>query len=299
MPQRRRYFDLDSLHLGATRNLTHVFIDNTAVVGLEPLSNHKGLRFLDIHKTRVSDLAPIEDLDQLEYLSCRDCPISDLEPLASLTRIKQLYLDGTRVSDLRPLKRLQKLGMVGSQRHAGVGSIAVGRHARTEVTTFGQHTGQATRAACKPDDVRAIVTAQVQDRRSDRSPPAQSPGNVVSPRHNDGFPTDSSVTASFTDVSDCWTVDTCIFLATRIRSCTHRALFACSRRVCATQLCSAAGFTTVGGRSPGIRAEACGAARCPSRKDGYRTREAPAALVTSQGLGFRRRTRLCRKSRAD
>ena len=76
---------------------------------LKPLSDLKGLFFLDCTSTAVTDLTPLKGVKSLEYLGVRGCKVADIKPLRGLVNLKQLDLLNTNVRDISPILQLPQL----------------------------------------------------------------------------------------------------------------------------------------------------------------------------------------------
>jgi len=75
-------------------------------VGLLVAAN---LAVLYMENTKVTDLTPLSTLSKLMDLNLRGNPVTNLAPLATLTNLRILYLSGTGVTDFGPLRNLTKL----------------------------------------------------------------------------------------------------------------------------------------------------------------------------------------------
>ncbi len=76
---------------------------------LEPLSQFRELRILNLSGTAVYDLSPLRNLTHLEVLTCANSQVRSLEPLRYATELKELYLSHTKVTQLQPITRFSQL----------------------------------------------------------------------------------------------------------------------------------------------------------------------------------------------
>ena len=76
---------------------------------LEPLSQFRDLRILNLSGTAVYDLSPLRNLTHLEVLNCTNSQVRSLEPLRYATELKELYLSHTKVTQLQPVSRFSQL----------------------------------------------------------------------------------------------------------------------------------------------------------------------------------------------
>ena len=92
--------------------LTHLnilYLSNTQVTDLSPLSVLTQLKELYLSNTQVTDLSPLSVLTQLNSLDLSNTQVTDLSPLTVLTQLNSLYLSNTQVTDLSPLSVLTQL----------------------------------------------------------------------------------------------------------------------------------------------------------------------------------------------
>jgi hypothetical protein len=92
--------------------LTGLLLHGTSITDLRPLVGLTALRVLTLDGTTISDLAPLAKLRKLESLSLAEMPVTDLSPLTGLTELRRLYLEGSQVKDLLALADLMKLEML-------------------------------------------------------------------------------------------------------------------------------------------------------------------------------------------
>ena len=90
-------------------SLSFVYLTNTSITDLTPLSSLIGLQNLNLTRTGINDLRPLSPLTGLEHLRLSQTRISDLSPISTLTELKQLHIDKTNVTDLTPLDNLTGL----------------------------------------------------------------------------------------------------------------------------------------------------------------------------------------------
>jgi Leucine-rich repeat (LRR) protein len=90
-------------------SLAWLWIVDTGITDLSPITNLTAVKTLGIFRTPVSDLRPVSNLRNLETLALRQTNTRDLRPLAHLTNLKFLNIAETQVEDLRPLCNLRKI----------------------------------------------------------------------------------------------------------------------------------------------------------------------------------------------
>ena len=95
--------------LSGLSGLQALYLSNTQVSDLRLLSGLSGLQALYLSNTQVSDLRPLSGLSGLQALELSHTQVSDLRPLSGLSGLKLLELSDTQVSDLRPLSGLSGL----------------------------------------------------------------------------------------------------------------------------------------------------------------------------------------------
>lgn len=114
------------VHVGAMRNLEHIYLFNhrcggmVSDAGLENLRELSRLRGLYLYGTNVTDagLEHLKGLAELETLALNYTKVTDegISALLSLKKLRVLDLEGTRVTDagvpqLQALKRLERLSL--------------------------------------------------------------------------------------------------------------------------------------------------------------------------------------------
>ena len=72
------------------------------------------LEQLYLINTRVSDVSPLSKMTNLEYLNLTSTRVSDVSPLSKLVKLEHLYLMNTGVSDVSPLSKMN-LSWCGSE----------------------------------------------------------------------------------------------------------------------------------------------------------------------------------------
>ena len=98
--------DLSSL---AGKPLRNLWLANTEVSDLRPLSDLTTLYHLGLSRTYIRDLRPISGLIALKTLWLDFTDVRDLGPIANLTELTDLRIDNTPISDLAPTARLTAL----------------------------------------------------------------------------------------------------------------------------------------------------------------------------------------------
>jgi Leucine-rich repeat (LRR) protein len=91
-------------------NLQLVSIQNNPrIVNVEPLSQLRNLRSLQLVNTQVTDLSPIRKLVKLRTLDISFNPIRDLSALKGLTKIVYLNIANTPVASLDPISGMKEM----------------------------------------------------------------------------------------------------------------------------------------------------------------------------------------------
>ena len=115
------FSQLQYLYLGQTQvsdvsplstlsQLQSLYLGQTRVSDVSPLSALSQLQYLSLSQTRVSDVLPLSSLSQLQYLSLsQQTQVSDVSPLSALSQLQYLHLSQTQVSDVLPLSSLSQL----------------------------------------------------------------------------------------------------------------------------------------------------------------------------------------------
>ncbi len=98
--------------LSGLSSLSHLRLNGTFVKNLTPLSGLSTLSTLLLNQTSVTDLSPLSGLSALSFLNLNDTLVSDLVPLSRLRRLSGLLLSSTPVSDLTPLSGLNALSIL-------------------------------------------------------------------------------------------------------------------------------------------------------------------------------------------
>jgi hypothetical protein len=99
----------DLTPLSPLTGLQRLWLKQTGVTDLAPLSTITGLQALSLGQTSVTDLSPLSPLTGLITLSFDQTGVADLVPLSRLTRLQRLSFDQTGVTDLSPLSPLTGL----------------------------------------------------------------------------------------------------------------------------------------------------------------------------------------------
>lgn len=104
--------------LANLRGLKSLFLFETQVSDINPLTELTGLRRLDFSFTRVNDIEPLARLRGLRSLQMRGTIVKNLTALKELKSLRSLSLAGTQVSELEVLSglfRLQDLDISSTQ----------------------------------------------------------------------------------------------------------------------------------------------------------------------------------------
>jgi internalin A len=88
---------------------THLWVKNTAISDIRPLTRFTGLRVLDLINTQVADISPLRACKLLKKLDLAGTRVTDLSPLSELQHLAYLSLDRTEATDLSPLSHLPGL----------------------------------------------------------------------------------------------------------------------------------------------------------------------------------------------
>jgi Leucine-rich repeat (LRR) protein len=99
----------DLTPLTGLSNLTTLWLDNTQITDLTPLTSLSNLTTLSLYNTQITDLTPLTSLSNLTTLRLRNTQITDLTPLTSLSNLTELWLRNTQITDLTPLTSLSNL----------------------------------------------------------------------------------------------------------------------------------------------------------------------------------------------
>jgi internalin A len=90
--------------------LEELYIDNTQIKDLSPISGLRNLKILVCSNTPVADLSPLKGMTELEVLDIRTgTGVKDLSPLKNCTSLEYLIYDSERRVILEPqVKELEK-----------------------------------------------------------------------------------------------------------------------------------------------------------------------------------------------
>ncbi len=94
-------------HFPGETSLRHVGIS-----GLEPLSELRSVRFINLHPSEVTDLTPLSEITTLECIGLNYSEATDLAPLANLKELREIELVHSAVTDIAPLAELPNLERV-------------------------------------------------------------------------------------------------------------------------------------------------------------------------------------------
>jgi len=71
---------------------TFLFVDDTGISDLQPLTAHGSLIELYARDNQITDLTPLQELMELEILDISGNPVTDLTPLYALRILEKLYI---------------------------------------------------------------------------------------------------------------------------------------------------------------------------------------------------------------
>lgn len=106
-----RVTDLSALS-GLTK-LETLWLDDTGISDLSPLSGCKNLREMGIKNTKVKDISVLSNFTKLEKFVAVNCNISDISPVAKCPRMYEIWLSYNPITDFSPLVKLNNLETVG------------------------------------------------------------------------------------------------------------------------------------------------------------------------------------------
>ena len=95
--------------LSGLTNLAELWLDNNQISNLSPLSGLTNLTTLSLSYNQISSLSPLSGLTNLTTLNLENNQISNLSPLSGLTNLTTLNLDNNQISNLSPLSGLTNL----------------------------------------------------------------------------------------------------------------------------------------------------------------------------------------------
>jgi hypothetical protein len=90
-------------------HLTHLWIEETSISDISPLSALCNLTRLDLSGDSISDISPLTTLSHVNWLALRGDSISDISPLSTLSNLTLLALRGDSISDISPMRTLSNL----------------------------------------------------------------------------------------------------------------------------------------------------------------------------------------------
>lgn len=99
LDQLYRFVSIDTLNIS----------DNAEITGLQPLSELRDLKVIDISNTVIADLAPISNVTFLESLNLTNTPTSDIQFIKYSDRLKHLDVSNTQIDDISQLLNLKSL----------------------------------------------------------------------------------------------------------------------------------------------------------------------------------------------
>lgn len=106
-----RVTDLSALS-GLTK-LEILWLDDTGISDLSPISGCKNLKKLGIKNTKVSDISVLSNFTKLDQLVAVNCNISDISSVANCPEMQEIWLSYNPITDFSPLVGLNKLETVG------------------------------------------------------------------------------------------------------------------------------------------------------------------------------------------
>jgi hypothetical protein len=104
-------------------DIQSLYLSDSAITNLDPLSTLINLRVLDVGSTAVNDLSPIAGLTQLFGLYLDGTKIIDLSPLNAMQSVKTLWLGNSEPCSLQGVERL---GSLTALRVIGLGVTDLG-----------------------------------------------------------------------------------------------------------------------------------------------------------------------------
>lgn len=94
-----RFVSIDSLNISG----------NMGITGLDPLSELRDLKVIDISNTAITDLGPISNVTFLESLILSGTQTSDIQFIKYSDRLKHLDISNTQIEDISQLLNLKSL----------------------------------------------------------------------------------------------------------------------------------------------------------------------------------------------
>jgi|GEM_PF-4003929 len=86
-----------------------VFLGNTRITDLGPLSKLPALRSLHLNNTPISNLTPLSTLPKLELLRLDRTLVTSITPLVAIQTLEALHLDYTQITDIKDLENIPSL----------------------------------------------------------------------------------------------------------------------------------------------------------------------------------------------
>jgi hypothetical protein len=105
-------FEPDEEKIRSMQKMTSFFASGTGIKELNPLTELKELKKLDISYNPGIDLAQLHTFKALNFLVLERCVVSDLTPLKQLIELKELYLRDNRITSIDVLSLLHKLNIL-------------------------------------------------------------------------------------------------------------------------------------------------------------------------------------------
>lgn len=90
--------------------LENLFLENNAIVSVEPLGRLSHLITLSLDQNQIRDIGPLRTLAQLVVLGLCSNPLHDLEPIRHLRGLARLSLSLDGICDIQPLVECEGLG---------------------------------------------------------------------------------------------------------------------------------------------------------------------------------------------
>ena len=88
---------------------TKLYLDESGISDLTPLSGLTDLTALSLHDNQISDLGPLAQLTNLKELQLYGNQIKNLTPLAGLKNLEMLFISKNQIMDVTPLAGLTNL----------------------------------------------------------------------------------------------------------------------------------------------------------------------------------------------
>ncbi|MBP6811054.1 MAG: leucine-rich repeat domain-containing protein [Saprospiraceae bacterium] len=91
--------------------LQEVYLYNSGIKNLDPLSGLKNLQILSCSNTLITDLSPLQNLTNLREFYCRHTNVTDISPLSGLNHLERIDCSYTKITNLLPLLPKIKKGL--------------------------------------------------------------------------------------------------------------------------------------------------------------------------------------------